>query len=189
MGKVEAPRTGPDLRHGYHPMPQAKQNPITPDPAAEAARRVVHLLEEINANEVKWFQSTAARKSRLESEYEMLNRALSSAEEAISQRATTMAGAMAQILLAFADAQSIADFADERYLRHIQVFHQRLERCLSSAIAVLSDVSGINPAELGARYYCDLPQDNPHPLFEGAAAQFLDQVGRHSLQRHVQPLA
>lgn len=170
-------------------MPKATYKTTTLDPAAEAARRVVHLLEKINANEAKWFNSTAARKSRLESEHEMLSYALLSAEEAISQRATTVAGAMAQILLAFADAQSIADLADERYHQHIQVFHRRLERCLGSAVAVLAHVSGIDPAEFGARHYCDLPSDEPYPIFEGTAPRPLDQVGPGSLQGDLQALA
>lgn len=166
-------------------MPTAKQNPITPDPAAEAARRVVQLLEEINANDGKWLHSTAARKSQLEREHDMLTYALYCAEEDISQRATTMAGAMAQILLAFADVQSIADFGDERYHQHIQLFHRRLERCLGSAVVVIAHVSGVDPIELGARYYCDLPLDKPFPIFEDAVPRPLDWADRRLLVRQL----
>lgn len=151
-------------------MPKAKQNTITPDPAAEAARRVVRLLEAINANESEWLRASTARKAQLERQYHKLNMALSRAEEEISLPATTLVGAMGQVLLAFADAQSIIDQADDRYHDSVQIFHQRLDRCLRSVLNILAHFSGFDPDVLGARYYVDLPVDNHSTTFENIAA-------------------
>lgn len=147
-------------------MPKATLKPITLDPATEAARRVVRLLEEINANEFEWFRASTARKAQLERQYQKLAKALSSAEEEISLPATTLAGAMGQVMLAFADAQSITDLADDRYHDDVQIYHQRLGRCLRSVLSVLAHFSGFDPAELGAHHYVDLPADNHQTTFE-----------------------
>ncbi len=153
-------------------MPKATHKTITLDPATEAARRVVRILEEINANESEWFRASTARKTQLERQYQKLTKALSRAEEKISLPATTLVGAMGQVMLAFADAQSITDLADDRHHDDVQIYHQRLGRCLRSVLSVLAHFSGCDPADLGAHYYIDLPVDAHQATFGNVAAEW-----------------
>jgi hypothetical protein len=78
-------------------------------------------------------------------------------EEEASSPATTLTGALVQIMLARADADTLASYApdaiQEKYMR-------RIDRYLSSAQAVLADCTGADPNHFAAGYYAAGTSEN-----------------------------
>ncbi len=143
-------------------MTQAEVHTTTTCSVAEAARRIVKLVAAKEENERLQFKSKGTEAIRLEKEFEVLTDAIFAAEQVVAtEKAASMAGAMAQVIVAMADTDLIASHVREQHQAHVQGYRRRIDRALYSALSVMSEASGVDPADIGGEYYARA-QCDPH---------------------------
>jgi hypothetical protein len=158
---------------------------ITPDLVDQLAVRVAALIEAGRWNEKASMKARQAgdtsEMANLRHQDQRLLEALLAAQgTASTMQATTLRGAMLQVMLASDQASHLWDYAladgsatndDERAQAKLDSdqAYRRIEFCLYSVLSVLSQVSGIDPDSLGADYMMPAALD-PHARVASAIA-------------------
>lgn len=144
-------------------MAQAVAQTISNDPVAEAGRLLAQLVKQFNAADATRMQCTdGARRNQLKEQMDVIQDRIATAEGVVMQgQATTMQGAMAQVLIAMADADSIHTFVGEECRPACEAYARRIDSALYSVLGLLSQTCGTDPAELAGAYYAR-PDANPH---------------------------
>lgn len=157
-------------------MSKAEIKITTPDPIAEAGRSIVRLIEALDANETMQSQEgSLGEKVLLCRDHDALNDRLFIIEAVIATgKATTLVGAMAQVLIAMGDADCINSYVeDAKDARECNKLLRRITSALYSVLDVLSEASGVPYTEVGGEYYAN-PRFNPHSTVQKAMAVHME---------------
>ncbi|MBF0327336.1 MAG: hypothetical protein HQL42_20060 [Alphaproteobacteria bacterium] len=137
-------------------MTQVADINTTSDPVGELGRRIAAIVAAMNRNEEDDCDADGAdRFRRMEELHHLQDRLNATAAMATEMKATTAVGAMLQVMLAYNAAGTILgrDQSAEYPDPYSEEMCRRIARCLYSALGILAEVSGINPAEVGGDYY------------------------------------
>lgn len=157
-------------------MQRANGENTTPDLIAEAGRHIVRLVEALDANETMQFQKGGLGESVLLCRaHDALNDRLFITEAMIATgKATSLVGAMAQVLIAMGDADCINSYIDDaKDARECDKLLRRITSSLYSVLDVLAEASGVPYTEVGGEYYAS-PRFNPHNAMQKAMAVHME---------------
>ena len=118
-------------------------------PAAVLAGKTSKVIAAMLQAEPGSFEDVARDRKR----YGEMFRRLSTLEERVSQlRATSARGVLLQAILALGDVHQLVESRGDRETDESRL-HERVERHLSSIIAVLGELAGAEPREIDHGYY------------------------------------
>lgn len=124
------------------------------DSVVEAGHRLAAIIGAKDINEDLHSDAGAQERGRLETEARVLLDAQAAAEAEICQsRATSLEGAMAQIVMAHEAAAAIADLAERHHEDYAAKSMRRISRCLYSVLDVVAKAAGVDPVAIAGNYY------------------------------------
>lgn len=154
----------PFLPKGEAP-PHAYLRVAVSDPVADAGRLIAVLNRKLNEDQDAGPKLAARNGERYRlTEDVLLELIRDAASEIASAPATSLEGAMAQVMLTMSIADDLATWAPENVSSE---WLPRVTRCLYSVLGFLSCLSGTDPVSLGAEAYMS---DRSNPWNSAQAA-------------------
>lgn len=135
------------------------------DPIADAGRLVAVLNRKLNEDQDAGLQLAARNGERYRLKEDVLQELIRDAAGQIaSATATSIEGAMAQVMLTMSIADDLATWAPDNVSSEMLPL---VERCLYSVLGLLARLSGTDPVSLGAEAYMS-DRSNPWKTVQAA---------------------
>ena len=140
-------------------------------PVAAMGREVDALWTAFSANDrrvVKLKDGPEHNRLVLENEH-IVDRRDALEELAACTPASSLVGAMFQIMLARSSAEAVSSYVESKWSKTALGHGRQVEACLYSVLRLLEEMSGVPAEEVGARHYMNR-EFNPHLALKAALA-------------------